>query len=52
MDKRVRPLAQSVGSDFVIPCDVGLEPDADDPASIDSMFAVIARRWGSLRSSI
>ena len=48
MDKRVRPLAQSVGSDFVIPCDVGLEPDADDPASIDSMFAAIARRWGSL----
>jgi len=48
MDKRVRPLAQSVGSDFVIPCDVGLEPDVDDPASIDSMFAAIARRWGSL----
>jgi len=48
MDKRVRPLAQSVGSDFVIPCDVGLEPDADDPASIRSMFAAIAKRWGSL----
>ena len=48
MDKRVRPLAQSVGSDFVIPCDVGLESDADDPASIDSMFAAIAKRWGSL----
>ena len=48
MDKRVRPLAESVGSDFVIPCDVGLDSDADDPASIDSMFAAIARRWGSL----
>jgi enoyl-[acyl-carrier protein] reductase I len=48
MDKRVRPLAQSVGSDFVLPCDVGLEPDADDPTSIGSMFAAIAERWGSL----
>jgi enoyl-[acyl-carrier protein] reductase I len=48
MDKRVRPLAQSVGSEFVIPCDVGLECDADDPASMDAMFATIAREWGSL----
>lgn len=48
MDKRVRPLAASVGSDFVMPCDVGMECDADDPASVDSMFAEIGRRWGSL----
>ncbi|WP_421725495.1 enoyl-ACP reductase FabI [Bauldia sp.] len=48
MDKRVRPLAESVGSDFVVPCDVGLDCNADDPASIDSVFAEVARRWGSL----
>ncbi|SDB50542.1 Enoyl-[acyl-carrier-protein] reductase [NADH] [Bauldia litoralis] len=48
MDKRVRPLAESVGSDFVIPCDVGLDTDADDPASLDSVFAEIGRRWDSL----
>ncbi|MCP4383465.1 MAG: enoyl-ACP reductase FabI [Hyphomicrobiales bacterium] len=48
MDKRVKPLAESVGSDFVMPCDVGMECDADDPASVDSMFAEIGRRWGSL----
>lgn len=48
MDKRVKPLAASVGSDFVLPCDVGLEPDDSDPASIDSVFAAIGRRWGGL----
>jgi len=48
LDKRVRPLAASVGSDFVIPCDVGLEPDDADPASIGSVFDAIAGRWGGL----
>ncbi len=48
MDKRVRPLAEALGSDFVIPCDVGMECDDADPASLDSMFAEIGRRWGSL----
>ena len=40
--KRVRPLADSVGSDLVLPCDV-----ADD-SSIDQVFAEIKERWGSL----
>lgn len=40
--KRVEPLAQSLGSDFVIPCDVG------DEASIDAVFKEIESRWGSL----
>ena len=31
--KRVKPLAQSVGSDFVMPCDV------EDIASVDAVFA-------------
>jgi enoyl-[acyl-carrier protein] reductase I len=42
LEKRVRPLAQSAGSDFVLPCDVA---DAD---SIDAVFAAIGARWGSL----
>ena len=48
LDKRVRPLAASVGSDFVIPCDVGLEPDDPDQASIGSVFDSIGKRWGGL----
>ena len=42
LKKRVEPLAQSVGSDMVIPCDVG------DEASIDALFEVLADRWGKL----
>jgi len=48
MDKRVRPLAESVGSDFVIPCDVGLDPGEADPASVGAVFDSIAERWGGL----
>ena len=40
--KRVRPLAASVGSDIVLPCDV------TDDASIDAVFAEITARWGRL----
>ena len=40
--KRVRPLADSVGSDIVLPCDV-----ADD-ASLDAVFTEIEARWGGL----
>ena len=42
LEKRVRPLAASVGSDLVLPCDV-----ADD-ASIDAAFAALAGRWDQL----
>lgn len=42
LEKRVRPLAQSVGSKIVLPCDV-----ADD-GSIDTVFSTIAKEWGSL----
>jgi enoyl-[acyl-carrier protein] reductase I len=42
LQKRVRPLAESVGSDFVIPCDV------EDEASVDAAFAAIRERWGRL----
>ena len=40
--KRVDPLAASLGSDIVLPCDVG------DEASIDALFAGLADRWDNL----
>jgi enoyl-[acyl-carrier protein] reductase I len=42
LQKRVEPLAASVGSDFVVPCDV------TDEASMDATFAAVAERWGGL----
>jgi enoyl-[acyl-carrier protein] reductase I len=42
LGKRVRPLAQSLGSTFVMPCDVA------DLASVDAVFGEVARQWGSL----
>ncbi|HWI27862.1 MAG TPA: enoyl-ACP reductase FabI [Stellaceae bacterium] len=40
--KRVRPLAEKVGSDFVRDCDVANEE------SLDGLFAAIDERWGRL----
>ena len=42
LGKRVRPLAESVGADLVMPCDV------TDAASIDAVFAGIAEAWDGL----
>jgi enoyl-[acyl-carrier protein] reductase I len=42
LKKRVAPLAEEVGSKLVLPCDV------TDAASMDAVFAEIARTWGSL----
>ncbi len=42
LEKRVRPLAESIGSDIVLPCDVS------DEASIDAAFAELEKRWGKL----
>ena len=42
LKKRVDPLAASVGSDIVLPCDVG------DEDSIDSLFSELEARWGKL----
>ena len=42
LGKRVRPLAASIGSEFVEPCDVS------DDASLDALFEKIAREWGEL----
>ncbi len=40
--KRVEPLAESVGSDVLVDVDV------TDPASMDTCFAQITERWGSM----
>ena len=42
LEKRVRPLASSIGSEIILPCDV------TDPASIDATFAEIQKKWGDL----
>ena len=42
LEKRVRPLAASVDSKIVVPCDV------TDMKSIDDTFAAIEKEWGSL----
>jgi enoyl-[acyl-carrier protein] reductase I len=42
LGRRVLPLAQSLNSDTVLPCDV------DDIASVDSVFAALAAKWGTL----
>ncbi len=42
LKKRVAPLAEQVGSDFLIECDVS------DMAAMDAAFAEIEARWGKL----
>jgi enoyl-[acyl-carrier protein] reductase I len=40
--KRVKPLAEQVGSKFVMPCDV------ENIASVDAVFDAIRTQWGSM----
>ena len=42
LQKRVTPLAESVGSKLVLPCDV------TDPASMDAVFATLEKEWGKI----
>jgi enoyl-[acyl-carrier protein] reductase I len=42
LEKRVRPLADSVGSKIVVPCDV------TNMDSVDATFAAVEKEWGSL----
>jgi len=42
LEKRVRPLAESVGSDFLIDCDVS------DMAGLDAAFETLAARWPTI----
>lgn len=39
--RRVNPLAESVGSDIVLQCDVA------DPGSLDSMFSMLEAKWST-----
>jgi len=41
-ERRVRPLAESLGADLVLPCDV------DDDGQIEAVFATLAEAWGKL----
>jgi len=42
IEKRCRPLAEQLGSDFVFPCDVG------DMAMLDEAFETLAKRWPTI----
>jgi enoyl-[acyl-carrier protein] reductase I len=42
LGRRVKPLAESLGSEIVLPCDV------TDDASMDAAFAEVQSRWGRL----
>jgi enoyl-[acyl-carrier protein] reductase I len=42
LGKRVKPLAQSLNAELVLPCDV------EDIASVDAVFATLKEKWGSL----
>ena len=42
LGKRVMPLAASVGSDIVLPCDV------EDIGTLDAVFAELTKKWGTL----
>ncbi|MDH3975726.1 MAG: enoyl-ACP reductase [Deltaproteobacteria bacterium] len=42
LEKRVRPLAESIGSSVILPCDVGRDED------IDALFDSLKKEWGSL----
>ena len=42
LGRRVKPLAESVGSKMVLPCDV------EDIASVDEVFASVGKTWGNV----
>jgi len=42
LEKRVRPLANSIGAEIIVPCDV------TNAASIDATFAEIEKKWGGI----
>ncbi|MBD1546553.1 enoyl-ACP reductase FabI [Roseibium aggregatum] len=40
--RRTRPLAESVGSDILLPCDV------EDIATVDAVFETLKEKWGTI----
>ena len=42
LERRVKPLAESIGSTLILPCDV------TDEGSIDAVFSTLKEQWGEL----
>lgn len=42
LEKRVRPLAESLDAELILPCDVG------DDGDIDAVFSAVEAKWGKL----
>ncbi|HUI17854.1 MAG TPA: enoyl-ACP reductase FabI [Alphaproteobacteria bacterium] len=42
LERRVRPLAESIGASLFLPCDVS------DGASVDAVFAAMEKEWGAI----
>ncbi|MEE9347438.1 MAG: enoyl-ACP reductase, partial [Robiginitomaculum sp.] len=42
LERRVRPLAESLGSEIIVPCDV------TDDSSMDATFKALADKWGKI----
>src|SRR5213595_626529 len=42
LGRRVKPLAESIGSKMILPCDV------EDIASVDAVFAELKKQWGTM----
>lgn len=42
LERRVRPLAESVGAEIIVPCDV------TDDESMDACFATLKEKWGEI----
>jgi enoyl-[acyl-carrier protein] reductase I len=42
LEKRVRPLAEKIGAEIIVPCDV------TDDASVDALFDTVAEKWGKI----
>lgn len=42
LERRVRPLAESLGSEVILPCDVSADGD------IEAVFAELEKRWGQI----
>jgi len=42
LEKRVRPLAESLGSTLILPCDVGRDAD------VEAVYAEVAKTWGEI----
>jgi len=42
LEKRVRPLAESVDAELILPCDLAMDED------IDAVYAEVEKKWGKI----